>query len=376
MSGHIEDLWRTGVGSNRKKTARFGTDANRWRVRWVSPENGNRASKTFPNLDLAKQWMSQVTIDIARGTYVDQKISKKTDVAMMAEIWIASLQVKENTLNSYKAALRNHILPKWGEMSLQSIKHSEVASWVSEMRASGKSYSTAHHALVNFIQILDLAVKDNRLAGNPAIGIKMGSESKKSKQFLTMKQVEQLAEASGEFGLMVRVLAATGMRFGEMAALRVDDFNPKTRRISISKSVTEVNGKMIVGTTKTNKERQVPLPQYLVQAISNEIDARGASAKDVLFPDSNGEMVNNRNWRKRVFIRSLQALGDDFPDITPHSLRHTAASLAIASGADIKVIQLMLGHSSAKMTLDQYGHLLPDRLDEVMESMARLRSVS
>jgi len=64
------------------------------------------------------------------------------------------------------------------------------------------------------------------------------------------------------------------------------------------------------------------------------------------------------------------------PDLHPHQLRHTAASLAIASGADVKVVQQMLGHSSATMTIDTYGHLFDDRLDEVGEAMDRARTAA
>ncbi|MYS23412.1 tyrosine-type recombinase/integrase [Streptomyces sp. DvalAA-14] len=61
--------------------------------------------------------------------------------------------------------------------------------------------------------------------------------------------------------------------------------------------------------------------------------------------------------------------------LTPHKLRHTAASLAIASGADVNVVQTMLGHKSATLTLDVYGHLFPDRLDEVSRKMHKRRAM-
>jgi integrase len=70
-----------------------------------------------------------------------------------------------------------------------------------------------------------------------------------------------------------------------------------------------------------------------------------------------------------VFNRAVTAAGLADRGITPHKLRHTAASLAIAAGADVKVVQLMLGHKSAAMTLDVYGHLWPDRLDEVADAL-------
>jgi integrase-like protein len=77
------------------------------------------------------------------------------------------------------------------------------------------------------------------------------------------------------------------------------------------------------------------------------------------------------NWRTREFNPAIAAAGLDIPGLTSHKLRHTAASLAIAAGADVKVIQTMLGHKDASMTLDIYGHLVPDRLDEVATALDR-----
>ena len=73
------------------------------------------------------------------------------------------------------------------------------------------------------------------------------------------------------------------------------------------------------------------------------------------------------NFRRRDWDKAVEAAGLGDLDLTPHKLRHTAASLAITAGADVKVVQTMLGHKSAAMTLDVYGHLFPDRLDEVAD---------
>lgn len=70
---------------------------------------------------------------------------------------------------------------------------------------------------------------------------------------------------------------------------------------------------------------------------------------------------------------SIAGLSCVFPGLTPHKLRHAAASLAIAAGADVKVVQQMLGHADAVMTLNVYGHLWPDRLHEVADVLDRKR---
>ena len=77
--------------------------------------------------------------------------------------------------------------------------------------------------------------------------------------------------------------------------------------------------------------------------------------------------MRSQTFQRAVLTRAATELG--IPGFHPHELRHTAASLAIASGADIKIVQQMLGHKSAVMTLDQYGHLFGDRLDIVADAM-------
>ncbi|MGJ5947436.1 tyrosine-type recombinase/integrase [Streptomyces neyagawaensis] len=79
-------------------------------------------------------------------------------------------------------------------------------------------------------------------------------------------------------------------------------------------------------------------------------------------------------FRQRFFAPAVVKAGLGHLKVTPHKLRHTAASLAIASGADVNVVQTMLGHKSATLTLDTYGHLFPDRLDEVSKKMHKRRA--
>ncbi len=84
--------------------------------------------------------------------------------------------------------------------------------------------------------------------------------------------------------------------------------------------------------------------------------------------------MRSRTFQRAVFDQASAAVG--LEGLTPHALRHTAASLAIAAGADVKVVQQMLGHKSATMTLDLYGHLFPDRLDTVADAMDAARAAA
>jgi site-specific recombinase XerD len=98
----------------------------------------------------------------------------------------------------------------------------------------------------------------------------------------------------------------------------------------------------------------------------------GKGPQDLVFIGVKGAVLRLSHFRRSVFNFAVEATG--LTGLTPHGLRHTAASLAIASGADVKVVQTMLGHASATMTLDLYGHLYPDRLDEIADRMDAART--
>ena len=98
----------------------------------------------------------------------------------------------------------------------------------------------------------------------------------------------------------------------------------------------------------------------------------GLGPDDLVFPSQAGTPLRVQNFRRRHFDRAAAAAG--LEGLVPHELRHTAASLAIASGASIKGVQSMLGHASAAMTLDRYGHLFGDELDDVADRMAAARA--
>jgi integrase len=141
------------------------------------------------------------------------------------------------------------------------------------------------------------------------------------------------------------------------------------RRVNVSRSVTESGG-LVWSTPKTHERRSVPFPAALADELSTLMLNKGRN--DLVFNDMRGGVLRNSNWRARVFDPAVQACQKDdesFPTITPHDLRHTAASLAVSAGANVKALQRMLGHAKASMTLDVYADLFDDDLDSVAESL-------
>jgi integrase len=122
---------------------------------------------------------------------------------------------------------------------------------------------------------------------------------------------------------------------------------------------------MVFGTPKSHQCRSVPLRRSLSDALAEV--CVGKNSADLVFTAPRGGVLRLRNWRRRVFDPALQAAG--LGELTPHELRHTAASLAVASGANVMAVQRMLGHASAAMTLDVYSGLFDDDLDAVADRL-------
>lgn len=336
----------------------------RWRARYRDPAGKEHARHFARKVD-AQRWLDDVTSSVVTGTYTDPRTSSVT-LEDWSAIWLkGQVHLKATGRTRVEGIVRLYIVPRWGTTRLRDVSHAEVQAWVTELLTGGLSASSVQRTHGLLSQMLDLAVRDRRLPANPAKGVKLPRKLPKVRRFLTAAQVEALVVECEPYGLVVRFLAYTGLRWGEMAALRVHDVDPVRRRMRIVRSVTEDNGRLIFDTTKTGEERTVPLPRFLAEQVAANVAGKGPD--DLVFQGTRGGVLRNGNFNRRTFGPAAIAIGE--PALTPHGLRHTAASLAIAAGGNVKVVQQMLGHATASMTLDLYGHLFPDQLDDVADRL-------
>ena len=201
-------------------------------------------------------------------------------------------------------------------------------------------------------------------------------------RFLSHDEVADLTAAiDPRYRALVMVAAYTGLRAGELMALRRKHVDLLRRTITVVEQVQTIGGRHHVSAPKTSAgRRSVALPGTVCEALHEHLGAHAEPGTDgLVFPAPEGGFLRLENFRRRVWTPATVASG--VAPLRVHELRHTCASLAIAAGADVKVLQRMLGHTSAALTLDRYGHLLPgqarsvaDRLDEMARS-ARPRTV-
>ena len=331
----------------------------RWYARYRDP-SGQQRTQTFDRKVDAERFLTTVESSKLTGSYIDPAASRLT-VGEWSRRWLdGQTHLKPSTRERYAGILREHVEPRWGTTKLADVTHSAVQTWVSELAAARSAATTRKvHRVLSLV--LAMAVKDDRLVRNPASGVSLPRVNAAERMYLTHDQVRMVADACGPHRLVVLFLAYTGLRFGEMAALRVERLDLLRRRAIVAESVTLVRGVQTWGTPKGHERREVPIPRFLVGELAAHV--AGKERGDLVFTGEKGGAL-----RAQVFQRSVLAVAADQLDLTglhPHELRHTAASLAIASGATIKVVQQMLGHKSATMTLDLYGHLYADQLDEL-----------
>lgn len=221
--------------------------------------------------------------------------------------------------------------------------------------------------------ILDVAHQDGRIHRNPANGVSAGRIPERERhRYLTAQEVQTLAAACGNEGDVVIVLAYTGLRWSELVGLRVKDIDLTARRLYIRRAAPEVEGRIVIGPPKTRAGiRTVPLPQVVVDILKRRITGRPADEPAVTSP--NGKMLRSNNWRRHTHWNKVLKKTQLSP-LTIHDLRHTYASLARKSGADLRYVQKTMGHSTPTVTANIYSDLYADELDQVATNLDQLHT--
>lgn len=207
--------------------------------------------------------------------------------------------------------------------------------------------------------ILADAVKAKRLAVNPAKGVEnLPAGPPGATSTCPPDDVARLADESGQDRALVLTLAYTGIRWGEAIALRVRDVEFLRRRLSVSENAVQLGVDHAVGPTKGRKARSVPVPEFVLDELAAL--CAGKAPEDLVFSTDERYLPRPKSsggW----FAGAMKRAG--VQAITPHDLTHTCASLSVSAGVNVLALQRMLGHTSAKVTLDTYADLFDDDLD-------------
>lgn len=341
----------------------------RWYVSYRDTEGKQHVKRGFTRKCDAKDYAARTLASVHDGDYIDPQLGK-ISVNQLAATWLEGKKgaVKPKYWGNLESSWRVHVKPKWGRRQIGTIRYSEVQAWVSAMSGQG-SATTVRRAYDVLNGVCKLAVKDGVMRRNPCTGVQLPKKTHKARTYLTVEQLLALADAAGERRAVILTLGFCGLRFGELRALRVEDVDVARSRLLVRHSVVRTSGGYVEGLPKTHERREVPVPPFVMDVLLGE--CVGKMPDDLLFAGNSaggwlGEVTTSgRNW----YSRAVKSSG--VPPLTAHDLRHTAASIAISSGANVKSVQRMLGHKTAAMTLDTYADLFDSDLDSVAMDVER-----
>lgn len=359
----------------------------RYRVRYRKPDRSQTDKRGFKTKKEAELYLASITVSKAQGLYVDPNAGGVT-IAQLGPKWLEKKStLKPSAYRPLVLSWRVYVEPKWGRVPVKDVTASDVEGWISQLIA-GKapterlgnrtskplSASSVLRAVGVLAGILDDAKRDGRIPSNPARGAQNlpRKVSGKRRRYLTDAEVIALAEAIYDpvRSTLVVLLAYTGLRWSEAIGLRVRDLNMLRRRLHVRRAVVEIDGVFHEGEPKSWERRTVAFPAFLDVSLAALCTGKGAD--DGIFSEG-GVYLRQPHASKSWFLTGLAAAGIE--RLTPHDLRHTAASLAVSAGANIKVLQRMLGHKSAALTLDTYADLFDEDLDDVATRLdARMAS--
>jgi integrase len=338
-----------------------------YRVRYRTPGRGQTDKRGFATKRDAEIFAASVEVSKLRGEYVAPKLGRAT-VGELAPDWLA--RKRQATAPSHyrmlESAWRAHVQPAWAKVSVADVDTLGVEAWIAGMVRNGGGRTTVLRTLGVLSGILADAVKAKRLAVNPAKGVEnLPRRTVRRHAYLSADDVQRLADESGEHRALVLTLAYTGIRWGEAIGLRVRDVEFLRRRLSVSENAVQIGTRHAVGPTKGRKARSVPVPAFVLNELS--VQCHGKGPGELVFAGHDGSYLQRPKSATGWFQAAVKRA--DVQKVTPHDLRHTCASLAVSAGVNVLALQRMLGHTSAKMTLDTYAELFDDDLDAVAASL-------
>jgi integrase len=347
---------------------RFSTHRVSWRVRYRGPD-GRQRSKTFARRRDAEAYENQINQQLRSGDWLDPRRGKVT----LKSVWeeyerVGTGHLRATTLQNYRFGWRN-IEPHLGNWPVGRIEHADVAEWVQSLSTT-KGPETVRQAHRVLCLVLDFAITTRRLRINPARGVRLPHRAPARERILTVAEIQALTTLLGQDGDLVLAMAYLGLRWSELAALKVSDIDLTRRRVRIIERATEVGGRMDVAAPKSvASRRSVAIPALLEPVLVARV--YGKSHDELVFTAPDGGYLRNGNWRSRSgWDRATRELG--LGGVTPHDLRRTFGSLARSAGADLRWIQRAMGHESINTTARIYAHLYDDELDIVAAALDRL----
>jgi integrase len=334
--------------------------------------NGKRKSKRVGNEKAAREAAEKIEARLVLGQYnIHEEKKQALTFKEFTEMWLQSYIIplrRQSTYERYCNVLKGYVYPVIGHIPIDQIKRQDIRNLLLKIHGKGKSRSMLCIARDVISGSMGYAVEDEIIQVNPVTGVLKRLKLERERQLkiepMNFEDVDLFLNickrTSPEYYPLFLCAFRTGMRLGELIALHWGDIDWNKRNIKVERSYR----RGMLNNTKTDKSRIVDMSNQLTETLRNHL----TKAKKEALEQGRGEVVDivfhragsylEQNYIRRVFKRVLRSAG--LRDTKVHITRHTFASLLLTNGESPVYVKEQLGHSSIDITVDIYGHLIPN----------------
>ena len=356
-------------------------DARAGKKNWVAQiklENGKKKQFYYETEKEAQRGLRQALHDLEQGKLITER---DQTMRQFLEYWLEVHRkfVRINTYRIYRQYLDWHIFPVLGHVRLQKLSPRHIQELYARDLNEGYAPETIRGVHRMLHKALSDAVQWNWVATNACDKVKQPGPVRFEIHPLTPEQARTLMETAkgGRLEALLTLAVATGMRRGEILALRWSDIDFGEGSLQVRHTVNRA-GKygILEHAPKTEKsKRRIMLPRFVLDVLKKQRDHQdqlrlqaGSTWQDLnlVFSTDAGNFVEGTDLNRR-FKRLLKVAG--LPDMRFHDLRHSAATILLGKGVHPKLVQELLGHSQMSITMDRYSHVLPSMQRDMMKGL-------
>ena len=347
------------------------------------PAGRGRSAGTFTSRREAERAGRRAESKVEDGSWLDRTAGRITFEDYVEGVWWPSRHLEVSTRAGYRSNLDKHFLPYFGAMAMADIRPSTVQRWVTAAVAAGLSARSVVKYHVMLHGVFKRAVRDRVIGYNPCADTELPKVIPAKVRIVAPEDFDRLlAEIPARHEALVLTAIETGLRWGELIALRPRHVDFLRRLIFVEETIVEVSKRhsptgerMIVKPyPKNDQARTLRVSPALVAILASRISALGLGRDHLLFPSvekAGGAPMSRNTFRTKVWLPALSRADLGFP-VRMHDLRHAHASWLLAGGADLKTVMDRMGHSQIQTT-QKYLHSLPDADDTAMAAFQRTR---
>ena len=298
---------------------------------------------------------------------------------VLLETWLAGwlhgeiiARVKPSTYQAYEGIVTRHIAPRIGGMYLHEMTAAGIMGFLNALRESGLADSTVAGVFRVLSAGLTFAQDEGLIARNPCKRIRLQSTERPAQRVLSAKEQARLRGATSAADLPTLLGLYAGMRLGEVCALKWEDINWDESSVTVRRTAQRLRRSgegnktlVMIGAPKSRKShRIIPLPRFILKLLAQYRETCPASGFIFGKQDKPAEARTIQRRLQRLAAR-LGISGVHF-----HTLRHSFATRLMELGSDVKTVSELLGHCSAKTTLDIYAHSLLEQRRNAVDRLA------